>query len=166
MKWSGEAVDDSSFWFAARVRVHTEKKIKEYLTETNIRHYIPFQFERPVIPCLIFVYATKEEALLLPQISGFVINYIYNMETKQLLVVPHKQMQDFMFVMDLPQSSIAISNERLRKGKRVRVIKGEFAGIEGELTRIKGHKRVVIRLEGLFSFVTTYIPREYIEVIE
>ena len=38
------------------------------------------------------------------------------------------------------------------------VIKGEFAGIEGELIRIKGHKRVVVRLEGAFSLATTYIP--------
>jgi transcription antitermination factor NusG len=47
----------------------------------------------------------------------------------------------------------------------VRVIKGEFAGIEGELVRIQGHKRVVVRLEGLFSLVTTYIPSNFLETL-
>jgi hypothetical protein len=38
-------------------------------------------------------------------------------------------------------------------------------GIEGELVRLQGHKRVVVRLEGVFSLVTTYIPGEYLERI-
>jgi ribosomal protein L24 len=58
-----------------------------------------------------------------------------------------------------------IANTELRRGDRVRVIKGDFAGIEGELVRIKGHKRVVVRLEGLFSLATTYIPSNYLEKI-
>lgn len=164
-------------WFAAKVKPHTEKKVKEYLEGNNIRHYIPFCFviserngkrirrEKPVIPGLIFVFACKEKALLLPQESNLTINYMHNLETKQLLVVPDKQMQDFMMVLDLSENTIMISNENLRAGSRVRVIKGDFTGIEGELVRIKGHKRVVIRLDGIFSLATTYIPREYLEVI-
>jgi transcription antitermination factor NusG len=54
----------------------------------------------------------------------------------------------------------------MKRGERVRVLKGEFAGIEGELIRIRGHKRVVVRLEGLFSMVAgNYIPKEYLERI-
>jgi hypothetical protein len=41
--------------------------------------------------------------------------------------------------------------------------KNGVAGIEGELIRIKGHKRVVVRLEGLFSLATTYIPSSFLE---
>lgn len=169
---------NQEYWFAAKVKAHTEKKIKEYLVAKGIKHYIPFHSvvierggrrirkEKPVIPSLIFVYATKDTALHLPQESHFTINYMRNLETKQLLVVPEKQMQDFMFVLDLSESAIPIPNEQLRKGLRVRVVKGEFAGIEGELIRVKGHKRVVIRLEGIFSLATTYIPREHIEVLD
>jgi hypothetical protein len=45
------------------------------------------------------------------------------------------------------------------------VIGGEFAGIEGELYRIRGHKRVVVKLRGVASMATTYIPKEYLEKI-
>jgi transcription antitermination factor NusG len=56
--------------------------------------------------------------------------------------------------------------EDLQGGERVRIIKGEFAGIEGELYRIKGHKRVVVRLEGLASVALgNYIAKECLERI-
>ena len=93
------------------------------------------------------------------------MNYLLNLETRQLLVVPDKQMQDFMFLLDFSEDAVQVLNENLRQGDRVRVIKGEFAGIEGELIRIKGHKRVVVRLEGAFSLATTYIPGSYLERI-
>ncbi len=93
------------------------------------------------------------------------MNYLLNLETRQLLVVPDKQMQDFMFLLDFSEDAVQVLNENLRQGDRVRVIKGEFAGIEGELIRIKGHKRVVVRLEGAFSLATTCIPGAYLERI-
>lgn len=93
------------------------------------------------------------------------INYLLNLETRQLLVVPDKQMHDFMFLLDFSEDAVQVLNENLRQGDRVRVIKGEFAGIEGELIRIKGHKRVVVRLEGVFSLATAYIPGAYLERI-
>lgn len=40
----------------------------------------------------------------------------------------------------------------------MRVVAGTFAGIEGELIRIAGHRRVVVRLENLFSIATVFIP--------
>ena len=90
------------------------------------------------------------------------MNYLLNLETRQLLVVPDKQMQDFMFLLDFSEDAVQVLNENLRQGDRVRVIKGEFAGIEGELIRIKGHKRVVVRLEGAFSCLlyTSPSPRD------
>jgi transcription antitermination factor NusG len=75
-------------------------------------------------------------------------------------------MQDFMFVLDFSETTFIMENSNLRRGDRVRVIKGEFTGVEGELVRVKGHKRVVIRMEGLFSVVTAYIPGNFLEKIE
>ena len=162
-------------WYAARVKPHTEKKIKNYFVESEVRHYIPFQtlmverdgrrksVEKPVITGLIFVYTEYASLLTLPQDSGFAMTFMRNLETGKFLVVPDKQMKDFMFVLDFSGSAIPISNENLHRGTRVRIIKGELAGVEGELVRVKGHKRVVIRLEGLFSLATTYVPKEYLE---
>lgn len=75
-------------------------------------------------------------------------------------------MKDFKFLLNFTDEAVQISNQNLRRGDRVRVVQGEFAGIEGELVRIKGHKRVVVRLEGLFSLATTYIPGAYLEKLD
>jgi transcription antitermination factor NusG len=167
--------EDIVHWYAGRVRYRTEKRIKNFLKEKEINHFIPFrqiykelngkkiEQEKPVISCLIFVNTDYTTALSIPENSGFSVSYIYNNDTKKLQIIPDKQMQDFMFLLDFSESVMRISNTNLKRGDRVRVIKGDFAGIEGELVRIKGHKRVVVRLEGLFSLATTYIPGEYLE---
>jgi transcription antitermination factor NusG len=168
---------DTVHWYAARVKYHTEKMIKSFLEEAAITHFIPFETifwerngkrvskEKPVIACLIFINTDYMTALSIPDRSGFYVSYIYNVETKQLQVIPDKQMQDFMFLLDFSESVMRIPNANLKRGDRVRVIKGDFAGIEGELIRIRRHRRVVVRLEGLFSLATTYIPSEYLEMI-
>jgi transcription antitermination factor NusG len=172
-------IDNSSHWYAARVKYRTEHKIKAFLEEKAMKHFIPFrkviveqngkriQKDKPVISCLIFVYTDYRTALSLPAESGFSITYIRNVETKKVQVIPDKQMQDFMLVLDLSEiGGVQILTQNLRKGDKVRVVKGVFTGVEGELIRIKGHKRVVVRLDGVFSLATTYIPSEYLELIE
>jgi transcription antitermination factor NusG len=165
-------------WYAAKVKFQTEKKIHNYLQDNGIEHYIPFhktlvvragrkrKVERPVINCFAFVRTDRATALALPGDMNLTMNYIHNMDTGQLLVVPDKQMEDFMFVLDFSEDAIRLENKDLRRGDKVRVIKGPFAGIEGELVRVKGHKRVVVRLEGIFSLATTYIPPSFLEKIE
>jgi transcription antitermination factor NusG len=164
-------------WYAARVKYRTERRIKSYLEEQDIRHFIPFrtvfrelkgkriQKEKPVLSCWIFVKTDYMTALSIPDKSGFSVSYIYNNDTREFQIIPDKQMQDFMFMLDFSESVVKISNTNLKRGDKVRVIKGDFVGIEGELIRFRRHKRVVVRLEGVFSLATTYIPGEYLERI-
>jgi transcription antitermination factor NusG len=71
-----------------------------------------------------------------------------------------------MLLLNFADTTIKIENiQTNREWDRVRVTKGEFAGIEGELIRIKGHKRVIVRMDGLFSLATSYIPKEYLKRI-
>ncbi|GHT53508.1 transcriptional regulator [Bacteroidia bacterium] len=164
-------------WFAAKVKYRTEKKVKAWFEEQSIEHYIPIrkimvekegkrvQKEKILVPGLLFIHTDYQKALSLSAESKVKMIYLRNLESHRLLVVPDKQMQDFMFLLDFSETAIKLENANLKQGDRVRVIKGEFAGIEGELIRIKGHKRVVVRLKGLFSLATTYIPSSYLESI-
>jgi transcription antitermination factor NusG len=170
--------DNTIHWYAARVKYQTEKKIKAWLDSKGIEYFIPFrtviieyngrkkQKERPLIPCIVFVYTTYQTALSLPIESGYSMSYIRSIDTKKIQVIPDKQMQDCMFLLNLSDKTFKIGNASLKRGDRVRVVRGPFTGIEGELVRIKGHKRVIVRLEGVFSLVTTYIPGEYLERIQ
>ena len=65
----------------------------------------------------------------------------------------------------LRESGVEVLNKDLRAGDRVRVIKGPLAGLEGELIRVRGHKRVVIRIDGVASIATSYIPGSHLERI-
>lgn len=162
-------------WFAAKTKYSIEKKIKQLLERLKIEHYIPFRtiiieregkkvkIEKPIVPNLIFIHSNHTTCYSLVNEYGLSINFLQDLETHHLLVVPDKQMQDFMFLLDFSEEAVQVFNENLRRGDRVRVIKGDFAGIEGELVRVKGHKRVVVRLEGIFSLATTYIPAGYLE---
>jgi len=165
-------------WYAAKVKYRTERKVKLWLDERAIENFIPFytllieqngrkiKRERPIVPGLLFIRTDYRTASALPVESKVKIVFLRNLENHQLLIVPDKQMQDFMFLLDFSESTIRVKNTKLGRGDRVRVVKGDFAGIEGELIRIKRHKRVVVRLDGLFSLATTYIPGAYLEKIE
>jgi hypothetical protein len=55
--------------------------------------------------------------------------------------------------------------DTLKRGEKVRIIKGAYAGLEGELCRIKGHKRVVVKLWNEVAVATHYIPKDHLERI-
>lgn len=169
--------DNEQRWYVANT-CRQEKKIKQRLDNMGIENFIPFQqvarkihgvdkiIEVPVIPNLVFIRTTLKNCMILIQEYGFDMRYLRDRETGNFLVVPDKQMKDFIFLLDFSKEMVEVVNENLKKGDKVRVIKGDFAGIEGELVRVKGHKRVVVRLEGVVSLATAYIPGSFLEKIE
>ena len=107
---------------------------------------------------LIFVRGNKKSCIELINEYGYPMRYLRDFSTRSLLRVPDKQMEDFIYLVDRHEND-------LKRGDRVRVVAGTFAGIEGELIRIAGHRRVVVRLENLFSIATVFIPGGYLEKI-
>ena len=169
--------DSELHWYVANT-CRQEKKIKQRLDSMGNENFIPFQqiarkihgvdklIEVPVIPNLVFIHTTLKTCMSLIQEYAFDMRYLRDRETGNFLIVPDKQMNDFMFLLDFSKEMVEVVNENLKKGDKVRVIKGDFAGIEGELIRVKGHKRVVVRLEGVVSLATAYIPGSFLEKIE
>ena len=173
--------DNELHWYVANT-CRQEKKIKQRLDSMGIENFIPFQqiarkihgvdklIEVPVIPNLVFIHTTFKSCMSLIQEYAFDMRYLRDREESadvvHFLIVPDKQMNDFMFLLDFSKEMVEVVNENLKKGDKVRVIKGDFAGIEGELIRVKGHKRVVVRLEGVVSLATAYIPGSFLEKIE
>jgi transcription antitermination factor NusG len=81
-----------------------------------------------------------------------------------LQVIPDEQMRQFLFLQNFSDRTFFLPNpENLRGGERVKVVGGEFAGVEGELYRIKGHKRVVVKLGNSLAVATSYIAKEHLE---
>ena len=169
---------DKLNWYAAYTRVNQELVIKKKLDELGVENYLP-QEERVretplgrkkirviLIHGLIFIRTDKTTSFSLLNDHLLNIVYLKDREGRCSLIIPDKQMEDFMFLLDFSPESIELVNKNLKHGDRVRVIKGPLTGLEGELLRIKGHKRVIVRLEGVVSIATSYIPGSFLEKIE
>ena len=143
----------------------------------NIETYLPTRMEIrqrkdrrkkvqvSVIPNTLFICADKQTALALPNHHGFPIKYMIDFMTRTLLVVPERQMQNFMTLMGFPDENVQISNDLLfEKGDKIRVIDGVFCGVEGELIRIEGKDKVLVRLDNIIA-CTMEVPSNYLEKI-
>ena len=175
----GYMVDNKKInWYVAHTRVNQELWIKKKLDELGIENFLPQEEQVRETPLgrktirvllihgMIFIPPDKATSFSLINDHGLNIVYLKDIEGRHSLIVPDKQMNDFMFLLDFSDSTVEVINEELKRGDRVRVIKGPLIGLEGELLRIKGHKRVIVRLEGVVSVATSYIPGSFLEKIK
>ena len=159
-------------WYVAHTRVNQELWIKKKLDELGIENFLPQEEQVRETPLgrktirVLLSHTDKATSFSLINDHGLNIVYLKDIEGRHSLIVPDKQMHDFMFLLDFSPSGVEVLNKNLKRGDRVRVIKGPLQGLEGELVRLMGHKRVVIRLEGVVSIATSYIPGSFLERIE
>ena len=125
----------------------------------------------PVIHNLIFVYCTSKEIEKIKKESPIStkIRYIIDSETRKPIIVPEKQMEDFIAVSGSIDEQILYLTPQevaLKNGDYVRITDGIWKGIEGKLVRIKKNLRVVVELQGLAAVATTSIHPSLVEKIE
>jgi transcription antitermination factor NusG len=162
-------------WFVAKTRAKQEKAIQQRLNETGIESFLPTRMEVrqwhdrkkrievALIPNTVFIYTDKNTALSLPNSHNFPIKYMIDCNSRSLLIVPDKQMQDFIFLLNYPDDILIEENHLLLgKGDKVKVIKGLFSGVEGELIRTEGKNKVLVRLENLIA-CSIEVPVSYLE---
>lgn len=128
-----------------------EEKAEEYLTAQGIDifypkeiiyikkpHRRPIATEKPAIPTLIYVHASREELAKVKQYINSRIKYITTTVDGHLdfLVVPDQQMQAFIHIWQQRYTYHAtLSNTLLQPGAPVRIISGPMAGLTGTLLR-------------------------------
>ena len=176
-------IENQKYWFAARTRDKQEFAVRKFLdklkSEENldIDYYLPTRTmvsqlkyrrkrtEVPVIRNLIFIYATKQTACDLSNVYGVRLYYMKDLFTHSMLVVPNKQMEDFIFVMDLNPNGVNFDNEPFAIGDKVKVVKGDFSGIEGEVATEANKTYVVIRIKGVLV-ASVKVPKSYLKFIK
>ena len=162
-------------WYVAYVRLFHERKTAEKLAAMGIESFVPVREEihqwsqrkkkvmRVLIPQMIFIHATPKErleALTLASIS----HYMVLRGEHTLAVIPDRQMQQFMFMVDYSEESIEMYNSPLQPGQSIKVIKGPLAGMEGELMEIEGKSKVIVRLD-LLGCAGVDMPIGFVEAI-
>jgi transcription antitermination factor NusG len=87
----------------------------------------------------------------------------------EIIVVPDVQMDNFMRVASIVDDRVFyIENLDFagRPGQRVKVIAGDFAGVEGIIKRVKKNKRVVVQIEHVAAVAIAFLPSAFLEPIK
>jgi len=185
-----DVVDDAvgvekSYWFVAIVNHNSEKQTSEKLSNMNIENYLPTQMElriwrngrrakvdRIVIPSIIFVYCTEQkrkEIVGLPFIFRFMTNKAgtsSNSSSKPLATIPDEQIRRLKFMLGQSDIPVEISEKPFKAGDRVRVIRGDLAGLEGEVLDLRNSKSELIVAFNFFGCARLLIDTVNLEIIK
>lgn len=162
-------------WFVAKTRFFRgEIKMRDTLTGLGVEAFVPVRVGRktrghgisqtPAVPNLVFLKATKEEACALVTERFLPLSYVIDCATRQMMVVPEKQMEDFRRVFDYSVEEGGLVDRPLALGDRVRVTRGPLKGVEGHVMEFQGRLYVVVALMGCI-FARARVPRAWLEKI-
>lgn len=185
-----DVVDDAvgmekSQWFVAIVNHNSEKKGSTQLDKIGITNYVPIQKEirvwkngrkvkvdRVVIPSTIFIYCTEQqrrEIAGLPFVNRFMTNKAgtsKNGTNKPLAIIPDSEIERLKFMLGQSDIPIEIIAKPFKRGDKVRVIRGNLAGIEGEVFNLINTKSELIVMFEFIGSVRLTIDTQNLEIIK
>lgn len=163
-----------AYWYVAKTRHGSELGVRKRLDDLGVENFVPTRkrkasrgnslVEEPLMACFVFLKATKSDALDLIHCRGVKADYMFDCATRQLMVVPDKQMQDFRRVFDLSLEEGGLIEKPLFIGDRVRVTKGVLRGVEGYVVELQGRIYVVVDLMNCL-YARARVPRAWLEKI-
>ena len=158
-----------------------ELKAQQVLESRGIRTFVPMKRLReekggrvvdryiPAINNLIFAYSDQQTLYeyLLSEGDSSMTRFIWDRVTRKPLVVPAKQMEDFIRVCQTAgDEAIFLSDlTQFAAGTKVRVRFGALAGVEGKVVRIRKSRRILVELPQFGAVAGTYVPMEYLEIL-
>ncbi len=161
-------------WYAIYTRVNGEKKILANLKEQNIECYLPLKkslrkwsdrvkwIEEPLFRCYVFVKVSHIEFFEVLNTPG-VVRYVSFGGNPQ--PIPDYQIENVRIMIEQQEKEIILSHENIEKGQNAEVLFGPFKGMHGEVVKICGNYRIVIRVEALGCAVYANISRDEVKAL-
>ena len=181
--------DRNKSWYVFRASYGRENKALDYIVEDGTFAYIAKRYARKtvngkqkkvletLIPNLLFVYTNEEKAdeyiKNTPALSY--LTYYYNHfeldddQKNPPLTVSCKEMENFIIATCNKSEHLKFVDEsqcHFKGGEIVKIIDGNFKGVEGRVARVSGQQRVIVTLTNVGLVSTAYIPTAFIQVIE
>lgn len=142
-------------WYALYTKSRAEKKALLALTQIGIETYLPLRkefkqwcdrkkwIESPIISSYIFVKIFPADFRKVFESKSIVSYVSYKGEA---VPIPEREMESMKLMVE---SKVAFSVEMkdLKKGKNVTITSGPLAGVSGEITDIKGTKKLYLRVK-------------------
>ncbi len=168
-------------WFVAKTRAKQEKAVQRQIEQLGVGTFLPIRteirdwhdrkkkVEAVLIPNTVFVHADKQTAIALHNDHGVQVSYLRDMTCKNpgcLLEIPESQMSEFIRFINLSDNNYEVETEEVlyMRGDKVIVNDGAFKGLTGELIRLDGKNKVVVRVDNLIA-CSVQIAIEQIEKI-
>lgn len=178
-------------WYVLRCTYGREKQACEYIINNKGTAYCPQRTVTKIIngkrtdihesylPNILFAYGTFDN----------VKTFVYDNERKETkplrfyyrhihagskivkepLIVPSSQIESLKIICASESDDILLvpgDVHKFEKGQQVRIIKGKFKGVTGNVARYQGQQRVGVIIDGLLTMCTAYIPSAFLESIE
>lgn len=172
-------------WFVAIVNHNSEKQSSEKLSKMGIVNYLPTQTEiriwrngrkakidRIVIPSIIFVYCTEQkrkEIVGLPFIFRFMTDKAGTSSTstgKPLATIPDEQINRLKFMLGQSDIPVEITEKPFKVGDKVRIIRGDLTGLEGEVLDMRNSRSELIVAINFFGCARLLIDTVNLEIIK
>ncbi len=173
-------------WFVMRVTYNRIYKAYDSISKDKTEAYFPVHYVQkningkkkrvlePLLAGILFVYSTKEKVesyvRQLPFLTYYYNHFKTNPDGKNPpLIVDYDDMMNFIQATSVDNEHIRLVTPQqchYKSGDRVRVIAGDFKGVEGRIARVAGQQRVIVEIENLCLIATAYVPTAFIEVIK
>lgn len=178
------AAAEQAQWFAMRATFRREITARDLLEEKGISCFVPMHYAvrehrgrkmkvlEPVIHNLIFANAPKSQLQQVKQRIPFLQYMTRHLDGRNVpIVVPPKQMQDFMAVCNTySEELIFLKPEELnlKPGTKVRIHGGPFDGLVGNFVKVVGkrNRRVVISIQNVIAVAVAEVKPDLLEVLD
>lgn len=179
--------EDLPHWFALRTTYGREKKAYEYIISHNGTAFYPTITKEKVVngkkklvvesrlPNIFFAYGTEEhiksfvyDNVNLPYLRFYYKHTHVGTQIKKTpMIVPDSQIRSLQIICESnPSSEVLVLQQEVNKfkaGEKVKVVEGQFKGVEGIVARFAGQLRVGIVIDGLLTAATAYVPSAFLE---
>lgn len=161
-------------WYAVYVKVNQEKKVLAALQEENIECYLPLKktlkqwsdrkkwIQEPLFRCYLFVKVSYVEFFKVLSTHG-VIRYVSFGGKAQK--IPNNQIESVKILIKQEEKEIVLTKEHVAKGVKAEVVFGKLKGLQGEIVKICGKSRIVIRIESLNCSLYAQISKDEIKLL-
>jgi Transcription antiterminator len=160
-------------WYAIYTRPRAEKLVFSRLYEKDIETFLPLMktyrqwsdrkkmIEKPLISSYLFVKVKKKQFPMVYTMMGVVKFVSFE---GQPVPIPQKQIDNLRLIVN-SDAEIEVTGETFAKGDNVEVITGSLTGLTGELIRIGGRNRVIVRIDRLDQNIIVTIPVTFLKKV-
>jgi transcription antitermination factor NusG len=159
---SANGTDDrearSFSWYAARTQMNCERKVEKEFKDIAKETYLPTQEEihqwsdrkkkvqRIVIPMILFVKLNSKDANNLHRNQYFYGFVGTNRHDTRPAPIPDKDIETLRFMLLHSDSPVSIEPTPLKLGAKVKVIRGNLRGLEGNVICNHNSSHIVVAL--------------------